>query len=130
MNPVVHFEMPYRDPTRATAFYEAVFGWKIQTLGPGPGAYLLATTAEADATPGTPAGAINGGLFAYKLDWPAQYPSVVIRVDDIEAHAALVTAHGGQVLGDPVAIPGFGVYVSFLDPEGNRNSLLQLPVGS
>ena len=40
------------------------------------------------------------------------------------------TAFGWELplLGDPAAIPGIGLYVSFVDTEGNRNSLLQ-PMG-
>jgi quercetin dioxygenase-like cupin family protein len=42
-----------------------------------------------------------------------------------------VTDAGGTVLGEPMDIPGVGSYVSFVDPEGNRVSLLQpLPRGS
>jgi predicted enzyme related to lactoylglutathione lyase len=54
-----------------------------------------------------------------------QYPSVVIAVDDVKRAAAKVTAAGGRVLGDPMEIPGVGQYVSFVDSEGNRVSLLQ-----
>ncbi|HUD19330.1 MAG TPA: hypothetical protein VMR81_02735 [Patescibacteria group bacterium] len=36
-----------------------------------------------------------------------------------------VAAAGGKVLGHPMEIPGVGLYVSFLDTEGNRVSLLQ-----
>jgi hypothetical protein len=32
---------------------------------------------------------------------------------------------GGQVLGEPMDIPGVGTYVSFFDTEGNRVSMLQ-----
>jgi len=32
---------------------------------------------------------------------------------------------GGNILGEPVEIPGVGHYVSFTDTEGNRASLLQ-----
>jgi len=125
MDPVVHFEMPYRDRQRAAKFYESVFGWKLQMLGEDLGAYVLATTAESDAKPGAPAGAINGGFFPYKPDWPAQYPSVVIAVADIRESMKKVTRAGGEVLGDPMEIPGVGQYVSFLDTEKNRNSMLQ-----
>jgi hypothetical protein len=38
---------------------------------------------------------------------------------------AKVTKSGGSVLGEPMEIPGVGSYVSFLDPEGNRVSMLQ-----
>jgi len=36
-----------------------------------------------------------------------------------------VTAAGGKVLGEPMEIPGVGQYVSFIDTEGNRVSILQ-----
>lgn len=76
MNPVVHFEMPYENAQRAAKFYESVFGWKARLLGEDMGRYLLVTKAESDATPGAPAGAINGGLFPKSAGVPAQYPSV------------------------------------------------------
>jgi len=125
MNPVVHFEMPYDDQARMSAFYEQAFGWQTQALGEGMGNYVLATTTETDeGRPKTP-GAINGGFFPKKADWPAQHPSVVIAVDNINASIAKVQRAGGTVLGEPMEIPGVGMYVSFMDTEGNRVSILQ-----
>jgi predicted enzyme related to lactoylglutathione lyase len=125
MNPVVHFEMPYHDRERAARFYSAAFGWQTQMMGPEMGDYLLVTTAVADVRPGAVAGAINGGMFAFKPDWPAQYPSVVIGVEDVRAAMARVVQAGGEVLGEPMEIPGVGQYVAFVDTEGNRNSMMQ-----
>jgi uncharacterized protein len=127
MNPVVHFEMPAEDRKRMADFYSNVFGWKAQLLGPEMGEYVVVTTTESDEATGRPKtpGAINGGFFVKKPDWPAQVPSVVIGVDDIRAAMNDVTAAGGKVLGDPMEIPGVGQYVSFFDTEGNRVSLLQ-----
>jgi uncharacterized protein len=126
MNPVVHFEMPAEDRKRVAAFYTQVFGWRTQFLGPQMGDYVLATTTESDpqGRPKKP-GAINGGFFPKSEDKPAQYPSVVIAVDDIQEHMRKVTEAGGEVLGDPVEIPQVGWYVAFLDTEGNRVSMLQ-----
>lgn len=120
MNSVVHFEMPYRDAARAAAFYTAAFGWVTQLMGPDMGDYLLVTTAKEDVRPDAPAGAINGGLYPYKSDWPEQYPSVVIGVEDVLAAMERVRVAGGEVLGDPIEIPGVGQYVSFIDSEGNQ----------
>lgn len=125
MNPVVHFEIPYLDALRAATFYEKSFGWKTQNLGEDMGNYILATTAEKDAIPGIPAGAINGGLFPVKPDWPAQFPSIVIGVENILDTIEKIRSNGGDILGDPMEIPNFGTYVSFLDTEGNRNSIIQ-----
>ena len=130
MNPVIHFEMPYDDAGRLAKFYQAAFGWKMQSMGEQMGNYVLATTIASDSN-GRPTkpGAINGGFFEKKPDWPAQHPSVVIGVGDIKAAMAKVIDAGGKVLGEPMDIPGVGAYVSFTDTEGNRVSLLQ-PLGA
>ena len=125
MDPVVHFEMPYDDPRRVARFYETAFGWSTQALGADMGDYVLATTTETENNrPMTP-GAINGGFFQKKHDMPSPHPSVVIAVDDIAESMRKVTAAGGKVLGEPMEIPGVGQYVSFIDTEGNRVSILQ-----
>jgi predicted enzyme related to lactoylglutathione lyase len=125
MNPVVHFEMPAEDRKRMSEFYKKTFGWQTQMLGPEMGDYVVVTTTESDDGGPKKPGAINGGFYPKKADWPAQYPSVVISVDDIGASMKKVTESGGKVLGEPMDIPGVGTYVSFFDTEGNRVSLLQ-----
>src|SRR5919201_5813610 len=125
MNPVVHFEMPYDNRQRMAKFYESAFGWHTQMLGEEMGNYVLATTTESGEDGPKRPGAINGGFFPKKPDWPAQHPSVVIAVDDIKTAARKVRDAGGTVLGEPMEIPGVGHYVSFTDTEGNRVSMLQ-----
>ncbi|MBL0422714.1 VOC family protein [Ramlibacter sp. AW1] len=125
MNPVVHFELPCDDRERLARFFERAFGWKYQLLGPDMGHYVILTTAEQDARPDAPRGAINGGLFQRSADMPAQSPGIVIGVTDIRDSMRKVEAAGGQVLGEPMDIPGVGAYVAFLDTEGNRSSMLQ-----
>ena len=126
MDPVVHFEMPYENRERLIKFYAIAFGWEMKKSGEEMGNYVTATTAETDNNgivkrPGS----INGGFFPKKPDWPAQYPSVVIAVDNIKEAMKKVTGAGGKVLGEPMKIPGVGKYVSFMDTEGNRVSLMQ-----
>ena len=126
MNPVVHFEMPSDDQARMAEFYQKAFGWKTKMLGAEMGNYVLATTTETDdkgmiKTPGH----INGGFFPRKADWPEQHPSIVISVPDIKKSMMKIKECGGKVLGDPMQIPGVGQYVSFIDTEGNRASILQ-----
>ena len=125
MNPVVHFEMPYDDRKRMAKFYESAFGWRTQMLGEEMGNYVLATTTDSDQHGPKNPGAINGGFFQNKPEWPAQHPSIVIAVDDITAAARKVADAGGKVLGEPMDIPGVGQYVAFTDTEGNRVSMLQ-----
>ena len=50
-NPVVHFEMGYKDRDRMIKFYETVFGWDMQSYGPEMGNYVVVTTAEAGEDP-------------------------------------------------------------------------------
>jgi len=125
MNPVIHFEMPAEDRKRMAAFYTKAFGWQTQMLGPEMGDYVVVTTTESDDNGPKKPGAINGGFYMKSDDKPAQYPSVVIAVDDIHEAMKKVTDAGGKLLGDPMEIPGVGQYVSFYDTEGNRVSLLQ-----
>lgn len=125
MDPVVHFEMPYDDRERMAKFYQSSFGWQMRMLGEEMGDYVTADTVESDENGPRRPGAINGGFYPKKPDWPAQYPSVVIAVHDIRESMRKVADAGGTVLGEPVEIPGVGQYVSFTDTEGNRVSLLQ-----
>ena len=125
MNPVVHFEMPAEDRKCMADFYTKVFGWKTEQLGEDMGNYVLATTTESDENgyPRNP-GAINGGFFQKTDDKPSQFPSVVIAVTDVKEHMKNVERTGGKVLGEPWDIPGVGLYVSFLDTEGNRVGMI------
>ena len=125
MDPVVHFEMPFEDRERMAKFYRSAFGWQTEMLGKEMGSYVLATTVETGEKGPKRPGAINGGFYPKRPDWPAQYPSIVIAVDDIKKAIAKVVEAGGSVLGEPMEIPGVGSYVSFMDPEGNRVSMLQ-----
>jgi predicted enzyme related to lactoylglutathione lyase len=127
IDPVVHFEMPVEDRNRMAKFYTRAFGWQMQMLGKDMGNYTLATTASKVDKKGRPKkrGIINGGFFTKSDDMPAQYPSVVIAVDSIKRSMNKVNKAGGEVIGEPMEIPGFGMYVSFYDTEGNRVSIME-----
>ncbi len=136
MDPVVHFEMGYNDRERAKKFYSTAFGWEMQQMGAEMGNYVVAHTSETDANgmlkkPGM----INGGFYA-KTDSPdSQAPSVVIAVKDIKQSMKVVVEAGGTILGgmdqkgnrsmEPQMIPGIGLWISAMDTEGNRFSILQ-----
>lgn len=123
-HPVVHFEMPYEDADRIIEFYEKAFDWKMNRYSEDMGNYITAHTAETDEnnmvkTPGT----INGGFYPKRPDAPQ--PCVVISVDDIQNAMKKVIEAGGTVFGEPMDIPGVGLYVTFSDTEGNYASMLQ-----
>lgn len=136
MNPVVHFEMGYNDRERIKKFYADTFGWQMQQLGPEMGNYVVAQTTETDGKgmvqkPGN----INGGFYQKTENPLSHAPSVVIAVDDIGVAMQKVKANDGKILGamgkdgkqsmEPDEIPGVGLWISIMDTEGNRVSLLQ-----
>jgi predicted enzyme related to lactoylglutathione lyase len=125
-SPVVHFEMPAKDNTRAAKFYKNAFGWDMHELGSEMGNYLLAGTTDTDEkrmvkTPGT----INGGFFKYDDKPGMNIPHVVIQVQDLKESMEQVLKNGGKIEGDPMDIAGIGTYVSFIDSEDNRVGMLQ-----
>lgn len=136
MNPVVHFEMGYEDKARMATFYETVFGWETQQMGPEMGNYVVAHTTETseDGMVQTK-GAINGGFYQKTDDPSSHAPSVVVSVEDIQIAMKAVEAAGGKILGsknerdehtlEPQMIPGVGLWISAMDTEGNRISILQ-----
>ncbi len=136
MDPVVHFEMGYHDRERMKQFYSGVFGWEMQQMGKEMGNYVVAHTTKTDQkgmvqTPG----AINGGFYQKTENPLSHAPSVVIAVDDIRKSMKEVEAAGGKILGamdqsgknsmEPQDIPGVGLWISIMDTEGNRVSMLQ-----
>lgn len=125
MNPVVHFEMPAQNTKRMQNFYAKAFGWKMKNMGEKYENYVVAQTTEIgkDHFPLKP-GRINGGFYR-KANNSVKCPSVVIAVDDINEHIRIVKKAGGKVLGKPSDIPNVGIFVSFVDTEGNIVSMIQ-----
>ena len=112
----VHFEIPADDVERAKAFYEGVFGWKIQKWE-GPIPYWLITTG-ADGEPG-----INGGL--HQREHPGQPCANTIGVDNLDAMVAKVTSKGGKVAVPKMPIPGMGWLAYCIDTEGHVFGMMQ-----
>lgn len=135
-NPVVHFEMGYKDRERMVKFYQKVFDWDTKQMGPEMGNYVVVQTADTDKNGMVQEkGAINGGFYQKTDDPVSQVPSVVVSVKDMKASMKAVEAAGGKILGtmnekgehtlEPQMIPGVGLWISAQDTEGNRFSILQ-----
>lgn len=126
MNPVVHFELPASDRERSAAFFEKAFGWKMLRMGADMGNYIMVQTGptkENGMMENT--NMINGGIYEPSKDSGTVAPSLVIHVDDVDAHLETVKAAGGTILGEPTDIPGVGRFVAFKDTEGNQLSMLK-----
>lgn len=117
-NDVAHFAIHADDCERAKAFYEDVFGWTFTPWGP-PGFWRIETSPGA-----TPHGALHArqeplagtGMSGFECS---------ISVENVEAIAAAIEAHGGTITMPPFLIETVGTLVMFLDTEGNRVGAMQ-----
>ncbi len=104
----VWIDLDTSDPERARAFYAALFGWEFEEGGPEYGGYAQITKD----------GHQIGGIMPHQGDGPADMWSVYLAVTDANAAAARVATAGGQVIVEPMEIPGMGRFAFFLDPAG------------
>jgi uncharacterized protein len=126
MNPVVHFEMPGEDMERMKSFYKKSFGWEMRQLGPDMGDYVVVQTGETDEKGMLKeTNRINGGFYKKMEDPRMNAPSVVIAVNSLDESMKKVTEAGGEVMSEPMDIPGIGKYIAVKDTEGNRVGVLQ-----
>ena len=66
-----------------------------------------------------------GTTFANAEKTDKKYNVLFIAVDDLSHSMEKVRQSGGEVLGEPAAIPGIGDFVMIKDTEGNRVGMLQ-----
>jgi predicted enzyme related to lactoylglutathione lyase len=121
MDPVQHFEIPYKSRDRAKKFYFDAFGWQVFDLPGSP--YSLANSVDTHAN-GMPkrAGAINGGLVP-RSDL-VQGPTFMVKVGNVAAHLERIREHGGDVLTEPVHM-GPVIFSRIRDTEGNVIAIMQ-----
>jgi uncharacterized protein len=119
--PVVHWEMMSKDPAKVAAFYEKVFGWKIQHV-PELNYRLVETGGK---------GGINGGIL--KPDRPEPWPgnmTLYVDVDDLSDYRKRIEAEGGTIHVAEQEVPGMGSFTLFTDPEGRMMGLWKTAMGS
>jgi len=111
-------ELSTRDLPAATAFYEAVFGWKAKTQGDADHQY---TEWQLD-------GASVGGMMETPPMVPAEVPPhwlVYVAVDDTDAIVATAQELGATVVFGPVDIPP-GRMATFIDPQGAMLAVIRM----
>ncbi len=123
MDSIVHFEIPAKDPKRASSFYKRSFGWNFNQYGTME--YWSAITTESDQN-GIPSGpgAINGGLGIKAKTAPAAV-TVTLRVRDIDKAIERVRKNGGRAKGKKMPVGDMGWAAYFTDTEGNVIGLWQ-----
>jgi uncharacterized protein len=124
-NSVAHFEIFATNVERARKFYERVFGWRFEVVGP-PDFYLISTGSDKD--PG-----LTHGLVAKRsgpaTDGPLNAFRCTVSVRSIDETVASIEAAGGKVRSAVKAIPGVGKVVEFADTEGNVACVMEYEQG-
>lgn len=110
-SPIVHFDIMGHDAIALQAFYAKAFDWTLSPPMPEMGNYSLFDN-EGQG--------IGGGIGEGD-----PRVTLYIRVDDLEAAMARVTAAGGQILTPPMPVTETATIVLFADPAGNTTGLLR-----
>lgn len=121
MGRVVHFEVHAAEAQRATAFYTAVFGWKINKWE-GPIEYYLISTGEGNGIDGAivPRQGASPGSGA-----PVNAYVCTISVSSLDDSISAVQKAGGSIVVPKNEIPGVGWLCYANDTEGNIFGMLQ-----
>lgn len=96
------------DVIAAQEFYGAIMGWDFDDKGPEYGNYVIASRNGADAAGIGP---------QQSPDQPVGW-TMYLASDDAAATAAAVRDNGGQVLMEPMEMPGLGHMFIAADPQG------------
>jgi uncharacterized protein len=123
MDSIVHFEIPAKDPKRASAFYTKAFGWNVSQFPNFEYWSLITTESEKDGRPKSP-GAINGGM-GKKGEMAPNNVTVTISVPDIDAALKNISKLGGKESGKKMPVGDMGWSAYFEDTEGNIIGLWQ-----
>jgi uncharacterized protein len=111
---VCYLELPASDVERSSAFYAAVFGWRMRRRGDGAVAFDDAT------------GQVSGAFVVGRPPSPQVGLLVYIMVDSAAVTVDAVTAHGGAIV-QPIGVDAPEITARFRDPGGNVLGLYQEP---
>lgn len=117
MNPVIYFEIPVRDLSRAMAFYEAVFGFDFE-VREVDGNRMALFPLDANAS------GVTGALAQGEIYVPSVTGTLVyFHTENIDTTLATAVANGGELLYPKTAVGDWGFVAEFKDSEGNRIAL-------
>ncbi len=114
-NRVVWWEINAVDGEALSAFYRALFDWKLPQ-DPASGIWEQ----KGSGKPGD----IGGGIFTGKGALPT-HRCLYVEVEDIEASCARARELGREILQGPFAVAGVGRLAFFRDPEGHMLGLIE-----
>jgi len=108
-HPVVHFEIVSKNAGPVQAFYQNLFGWKIDSDNPMN--YGMVDTGGQG---------INGGIGQGE-----QQLTFYIQADDLQAVLDKANKLGGKTVMPVTEIPGAVTMALFADPDGNTVGLVK-----
>jgi uncharacterized protein len=120
MEPVVYFELPAKDMERAKAFYEEVFGWKIDRTYEPYYQLKTAESTEGGALSDIP-GVINGAI--QKKTEAIGSLRIVIKVEDIDKTLEKAISKGAKIFIPKKKLPSM-YYSVIYDTEGNEINII------
>jgi uncharacterized protein len=120
MDPVVYFELPAKDMERAMAFYEEVFGWKIDCTYETYYQLKTAEGMESGALSDIP-GVINGAV--QKKDETIGSIRLVIKVADLDKTLEKALLKGAKIFIPKKRLPHM-YYLVIYDTEGNEVNII------
>jgi uncharacterized protein len=111
---ICYIEIPATDIARSSAFYAAVFGWRLRQRSNG-------TTAFDDTT-----GQVSGTWVLGRP--PAGTPGLLLYImtDSVAGTVDAVIASGGEIV-QPIGVDAPEITARFRDPGGNVIGLYQSP---
>ena len=119
-NSVNWFEIPVNNLTRATKFYEGVFGVSLAPQEMGP--FKMAFFPMERGAAGAPGSLTHGDGYV-----PSHHGTTVyFGVKSIEDTLKKIVSSGGKKLMDKLSIGEHGFIAHFEDTEGNRVSLHEM----
>lgn len=111
---ICYVEVPTTDIARSSAFYEAVFGWKLRRRGDG-------SIAFDDGV-----GEVSGTWVTGRPPSPQPGLLLYIMVDSVEKTIEKIREHGGEIV-QPIGADAPEITARFRDPGGNVLGLYQNP---
>lgn len=108
-------ELLTSDLSAATSFYQAVFGWDIQTMPMSSGDYAVATVA----------GEPGAGMMQRPQDEIPVYWGVYFTVSDAADSVAKARQLGATVIMEPMEAPEVGTFAVLQDPQGGVFNIMQ-----
>lgn len=112
----VWFEIVTPDGEATKRFYTEVIGWTLNEMdGPGGQKYVMFAA---------PGGRPQCGIDTWKTGQPSRWVGY-LECGEIGAAIQRVRDNGGEVLGEPVTMPGVGKMVEITDPAGARVYLFE-----